>query len=137
MSDERSDAGERVEVGLLDLIRVPATDVAAAVAFYRDVLGATVQSLSAEWATVRLANVDVGIHRHDGAGAGIASGWEPGFRVRDVAAFRARLAAAGAAVTAEPHDIPGGVRLGFTDLDGNRLAAYQYGVTVADLGAAG
>jgi uncharacterized protein len=120
---------QRVELGLLDLVQAPAADVEAAVAFYRDVLGATVQSVGPEWAVVRLANVDVGIHRRDPA----AGGWEPGFRVQDVAAFRAQLIAAGASITQEFHDVPGGVKLGFADRDGNRLAAYQYGVTVAEL----
>jgi predicted enzyme related to lactoylglutathione lyase len=131
----------RVEVGLLDVIQAPSADVAAAVAFYRDVLGAAVQSVSTHWASVRLANVDVGIHLRErsetAAGGAATGGWEPAFRVRDVAALRARLVAAGVAITQEFHDIPGGVKLGFADRDGNPLAAVQYGVSVADLAASG
>ncbi len=123
MSDE-----PRVEIGLLDHLQVPAADVAAAVAFYRDVLGATVQSVSPRWAMVRLANVDVGIHA-----AGGSAGWEPGFRVADIAAVKRGLKAAGVAITRDYHDIPGGVTLAFRDPDGNPVAVYQYGVSVEEL----
>jgi predicted enzyme related to lactoylglutathione lyase len=120
------------EVGALDYIQASSTDVEAAVAFYRDVLGATVQSVAAPYfAMVRLANVDIGIHKRDERGGG----WEPGFRVQDIVAFHAQLVAHGVEVTQEFHDIPGGVKLGFTDHDGNRMAVYQYGIATKDLAA--
>ena len=120
------------DVGSLDYLQASSTDVAATVAFYRDVLGATVQSVSAPyWAMVRLANVDIGIHKRDERGGG----WEPGFRVQDIAAFRAQLVTHGVEVTQDYHDIPGGVKIGFTDRDGNRIAVYQYGIATKDLAA--
>lgn len=119
-----------VEVGLLDLLLVRADDVEGTAAFYRDVLGAVVHSVSPHWAQVRLANVDIGIHAPGGADG---AGWVPGFRVHDIAAFRSHLEALGVEITQHYHDVPGGVKLGFRDAAGNVLAVYQYGVTVRDL----
>lgn len=128
MSDE---AAPGAGIGLLDLVLARADDVPATAAFYRDVLGATVQSISPAWAQVRLANVDIGIHER-GAGP---DAWEPGFRVADIAAFKAHLLASGVAITQDFHEIPGGVKLGFRDPAGNPIAVCQYGVRVADLAA--
>jgi predicted enzyme related to lactoylglutathione lyase len=126
MSDTQS---AEAQIGLLDLMLMRTDDVLAAVAFYRDVLGATVQSQSPQWAQVRLANVDIGIHERGSARAD----WEPGFRVADIAAFRAHLEAHGVPIAQGYHDIPGGVTLAFTAPGGATIAVYQYGVAVADL----
>lgn len=126
MSDE---AVPGSEVGLLDLVLARADDVPATAAFYRDVLGATVQTVSPAWAQVRLANVDIGIHERGASG----DAWEPGFRVADIAAFKAHLAASGVPVVEDFHEIPGGVKLAFRDPAGNPIAVYQYGVRMADL----
>ena len=126
-------AATTVRLGLLDLIQVPATDVERSLAFYRDVLGGLPSEVSLpHWARVRLANVDVGIHLAE-ATAAAGPGWEPAFRVHDIAAFRAHLEARGVPIVLEYHDIPGGVKLGFTDPDGNSLAVYQYGTSEAKL----
>ena len=117
------------EIGLIDLVVARADDVQATAAFYRDVLGATVQTVSPQWAQVRLANVDIGIHERGASD----EHWEPGFRVADIAAFRAHLLATGVTIADDYHDIPGGVKLGFRDPAGNPVAVYQYGVRVADL----
>ena len=85
------------------------------------------------WSRVRLGNVDIGIHEGAPPEPGTAVGWEPGFRVHDVAATRAALEAHDVAITQDYHDIPGGVKLGFRDIAGNELAVYQYGIAVADL----
>lgn len=126
MSEERP---RGAEIGLLDLLIVRADDVPATAAFYRDVLGATVQSVSPGWAQVRLANVDIGIHER---GASDAS-WEPDFRVADIVAFRAHLVAHGLSIVLDFHDIPGGVKLAFRDPAGNVMSVTQYGVKAADL----
>ncbi len=84
------------------------------------------------WSRVRLGNVDIGIH--EGA-LPDGPGWEPGFRVHDIAAARASLVANGVEVTQEFHDIPGGVKLAFADPSGNVLGLLQYGIAVADLEA--
>ena len=117
------------QVGLLDLIVVHVDDVQAAAAFYHDVLGATVQSISASRAQVRLANVDVAIEAR-GATEG---GWQPAFRVADIAAFRAHLLAACVELAQECHDVPGGVGLDVRDPGGNALSVHQYGISAADL----
>ena len=119
------------DIGLLDLVLAQADDVPATVAFYRDVLGATVQTVSPQWAQVRLANVDIGIHPRGTSD----QPWEPGFRVADIAAFKSHLLACGVPMTEDYHEIPGGVKLAFSDPAGNPIAVYQYGVRVADLPA--
>ncbi len=47
---------------------------------------------------MRLANVDIGIPARPAAGSP-PHGWEPGFRVPDIAAFRAHLLAHGVTIT--------------------------------------
>ena len=116
------------QVGLLDVLQTVADDVASTVAFYREVLGATVQSESPNWARVRLGNVDLGVH----SGPAGYEGWMPAFRVPDVRSVRAALLTAGFECR-EYHDIPGGVSLQFRDPAGNWLAAIQYGITTAQL----
>ena len=117
------------EIGLLDLVLARADDVLATAAFYRDVLGAVVQTLSPEWAQLRLANVDIGIHARGASD----ERWEPGFRVASIAALKAHLEGHGVSIAEDYHDIPGGVKLAFRDPSGNTIAAYQYGVSAADL----
>lgn len=118
------------QVGLLDLIQLATPDVAGAVAFYRDILGATViEEALPWWGRVRIANIDLGLHQ--GVAPAGEGGAEPAFRVPDVAAFRAHLQAAGVTITQDYHDIPGGVKLGFADPAGNRLAVIQYGTNEA------
>lgn len=117
---------DRAAVGLLDMIKLYTADVPATVAFYRDVLGAVVQQASEDWGQVRLGGIDLGLHR----GANEESvGWEPSFRVPDIAAFRALLERHEVAVTRDFHDIPGGVTLSFRDPGGNSIAVTQYGTT--------
>lgn len=117
-------------LGLLDMLQTSTEDMAASVAFYRDVLGAHIEVESPDWSQVRLGGVSIGIH---GPGASY-EGWLPAFRVGDLASARATLDAAGATVEA-PHDIPGGVTMQVTDADGHRLALTQCGISVADLEA--
>lgn len=121
----------RADIGLIDVLQTTADDVGAAVAFYRDVLGAEVQSEGGQWARVRLGGVDLGIHA---APAGY-EGWMPAFRVADVATVKASIEAAGGEHR-DYHDIPGGVSFQFMDPAGNWLAVIQYGVTAAALAKA-
>lgn len=119
------------EIGLLDMLQTTASDPAATVRFYRDVLGATVQSEGAAWSQVRLGGIDIGMH----APPASYEGWMPAFRVGDIAAVKASLEAAGATILRDYHDIPGGVTLQFADPDGNVLSAIQYGTSVEQLSA--
>ena len=124
-------AETRLELGLLEAIEAPADDVAAAVRFYRDVLGAAVGSEDGPLARVRLGGVDVAI-RPRSANAG---GWLPVFRVPDIAAARAALDAAGTTILRAYEDAPGGVVLTFADPDGNAVQLLQHGPSAADLGS--
>ncbi len=120
-----------VEIGMLEMLQIVSDDVGSTLAFYRDVLGATVQTASPHWSQVRLGGVDIGIHP-----APVSyDGWIPAFRVADIAAVRGAVLAAGLECL-EPHDIPGGVTLQFRDPAQNWLSCVQYGITVAALNAA-
>ncbi|MSQ29896.1 MAG: hypothetical protein EXR68_05350 [Dehalococcoidia bacterium] len=116
-------------VEILDIIQLGTEDVPGTTAFYTDVLGATVvDAPSAHWARVRLANIDIGIHARPSGGSP-PHGWEPGFRVSDIAAYRAHLLTCGVTITKDFHDIPGGVTLSFLDPAGNAIGVYQYGTS--------
>ena len=119
----------RPVIGLLDVLQTASDDPAATVRFYRDVLGADVQSESPAWSQLRLGGVDIGIHAKPVS----SEGWLPAFRVADVAAVKASLERAGATILRDFHDIPGGVTLQFADPDGNALSVIQYGVSTQEL----
>lgn len=116
------------QIGLLELLQTVTADVPLTVSFYRDVLGADVQTESPGWARLRLGNVDIGVHSAPAS----YEGWMPAFRVADVRALQAAVRAAGLECR-DFHDIPGGVTLQFRDPTGNWLAGIQYGVTAAQL----
>jgi predicted enzyme related to lactoylglutathione lyase len=120
-------------VEALDIIQLGTEDVPGTTSFYTDILGATViDAPSPHWARVRLGNVEIGIHARPAAG-GAPHGWEPGFRVSNIAAHRAHLQAHGVTITKDFHDIPGGVTLSFLDPAGNAIGLYQYGTSEAEL----
>ena len=121
-----NETAEQVEVGLLDMIKLYTADVPATVAFYRDVLGAAVQQEGEHWGQVRLGGIDIGLHKGENEES---AGWEPSFRVPDIAAFRSLLERHEVAVTRDFHDIPGGVTLSFRDPGGNSIAVTQYGTS--------
>jgi len=116
-------------LGLLDVLMLRVPDVAAALAFYRDTLGAIpIEEAPPAWARVRLGSVDLGLHEGE-PGKG---GPEPSFRVQDIATVRAYLLRRRVPITLDLHDIPGGITLSFADPAGNVLGVTQYGLTVAE-----
>jgi predicted enzyme related to lactoylglutathione lyase len=134
MSDARAEVSPPPVVGMLDMLKLFTPDVAGALAFYRDVLGALVAEEDLpHWARVRLANVDIGLHLGEATEVARRVGWEPGFRVHDVAAFRAHLQRRGVNIVQDFHDIPGGVTVAFADPAGNVLSVVQYGTSVEAL----
>lgn len=125
------DVTARPGLGLLDAIAFRVPDVAAAVAFYRGVLGAVViEDGGAERSRLRLANVDIVLERGVAAG-----GAEPVFRSQDIRALRTYLLGQGAAVVRDLAEVPGGLTLAFADPAGNVLGAIQYGTSLAEGGA--
>lgn len=136
MRQETSSTSAPPVVGMLDLLKLFTPDVAAALTFYCDVLGAVVAEEDLpHWARVRLANVDIGLHHGEASEVGRGTGWEPSFRVHDIAAFRAHLERTGVTIVRDFHDIPGGVTLAFADPAGNVLSVAQYGTSEAALAA--
>jgi len=115
-------------LGSLDHLRLPAADVGALVAAYRDSLGAVVVEEGAEGRSrIRLAIIDVIIERGEPTAAILAS-----FRIQDAEAFRELL-------TASPfelegvEEVRGAVVLTFRDPAGNRLQAVRWGGRIEDL----
>lgn len=116
-------------LGSLDYLMLYAPDVEALAAFYRDVLdAAAIEESYPHWARLRVANIDVGLHR----GTPSAGGGQPAFRVSDIAAMRAHLEAHD--VTCEAYDaVPGAVKMTFRDPAGNVLQLLQWGATLESL----
>jgi predicted enzyme related to lactoylglutathione lyase len=104
-----------------------------AVSFYRDVLGLTENYVSQHWSTLHAGPTRIGLHPPFERSQEVrGGGWVFGLEVSDIAAFRAKLEAAGVSCT-EYHETPGGAIFDFADPDGNRLQAMQPGVFVKDL----
>ena len=78
------------------------SDLAAAVAFWRDTVGLKLKFQTPEW-----AEFDTGATRlalQPASTANPAGTWQPGLRVPDLAAKRAELGARGVNVGAAPHE---------------------------------
>lgn len=107
------------------------------VAFYRDVLGLSLEFASQHWSQFRIGGMKLGLHPslegkrppHGEYGCG----WFIGFAVDDLRALREKLEASGAAIHGDYHEVPGGTVLDFADPDGNVIEAMQTGVKPADL----
>ena len=115
-------------LGSLDHLRLPASDVEALAADYRDTLDAVVvEEAYPERARLRLANIDVVIERGEAASHVIAS-----FRIQDAEGFRDLLARSPFELEGV-EEVPGAVVLTFRDPAGNRLQAVRWGGRVEDL----
>jgi len=105
-----------------------------AVGFYRDVLGLTPGNQTPYWSDFDLpGGTKLGLHPpFTGGNMANGSGWILGIEVDDVVALRATLEAGGHEVGGY-NDVPGGVVIAFTDMDGNPIQAIQTGVVAKDL----
>jgi uncharacterized glyoxalase superfamily protein PhnB len=117
------------------VLSLTAKDLAKSIAWYRDVVGFTVDYVMEKDGKPTSAGIHAGaskifLNQDDGG-----RGWErvkgEGFAItfdstQDVDAFAARLRAHGTAITMEPADMPWGVRMvRFLDPDGFRLAMWR------------
>jgi predicted enzyme related to lactoylglutathione lyase len=102
----------------------PVTDMARAVAFYRDALGLVQGGLeSPYWVEFDVAGTTFGIGNFEQVGtAGTAQSLA--LEVSDIAAFRAALAARGIETT-EPHDLPNCWISVVRDPDANQIWLHQ------------
>jgi predicted enzyme related to lactoylglutathione lyase len=127
-----------MKVSALMIVWCQASDMDRSVAFYRDVLGLSLEFSSPHWSQFRIGSMRLGLHPslsgktppHGEYG----SGWFVGLEVDDLKALRGRLEAVGAPVHGDYHEVPGGTVLDFADPDGNVIEAMQIGVKAADLG---
>lgn len=118
----------------LSTILCQVASVELAANFYRDILGLTPGYISPGWGQFDLpGGGSIGLHPpfHGGSPAN-GSGWILGIEVEDIAVLKKRLEDACHKIGAY-HDVPGGVVLDFSDLDGNPIQAIQTGVTAKDL----
>ena len=104
------------------IVRVP--DIAAARAFYGDVLGLAVEDETPNFLFVGPVDGQ-GASFGVGVGEASATGPEIWWRVDDTDALHAALVAKGVRITAEPKDEPFGRSIAFADPAGNVLRAYQ------------
>ena len=104
------------------------TELDAARAFYRDLLGWTIEEVkSPDPGPYLIARVDgkdvVGLHAHS---EGTAHGWDSYVAVDDLDATLARIGALGGDTGEGPHDIPGSGRTAaVTDPSGARVCLWQ------------
>ena len=108
--------------------------VERAAGFYRDILGLKPGYISPGWGDFSLPDGSrIGLHPPFGGGKmPDGSGWILGIEVDDVVSLKETLETAGHSVGGY-HDVPGGVVIDFTDLDGNPIQAIQMGIARKDL----
>jgi catechol 2,3-dioxygenase-like lactoylglutathione lyase family enzyme len=123
----RAEEGGLTTLDRADLVYFFVADMDRAVAFYRDVLGLSLEYRSGnEWAQFAAGPVKIGLHGTGSAGEARGGG-TLAFTVADLDTSKAKLADRGVALGHEG----GGDRLGprfveFTDPDGNALALFEY-----------
>ncbi|MDR3690498.1 MAG: VOC family protein [Fimbriimonas sp.] len=118
----------------LSTILCQVASVEAAAAFYRDVLKLTPTFVSPGWGQFDLpGGGSIGLHPPFGDGQKAnGSGWILGIEVESLNDLKNALIRCGH-WTGPYHDVPGGVVLDFTDVDGNPIQAIQTGITKAAL----
>src|SRR5919109_573059 len=120
--------GTRYPRGTFCWVDLGTTELDAARAFYRDLLGWTIEEVkSPDPGPYLIARVDgkdvVGLHAHS---EGTAHGWDSYVAVDDLDATLARIGALGGDTGEGPHDIPGSGRTAaVTDPSGARVCLWQ------------
>ena len=113
---------------VVQLVKIPVSDIDRALGFYRDILGLTPEFVMARygWAQLRAGNLPLALYVPGmGGGAG-----EPGsadclhFAVADDAPLRQRLATGGAPVPPPQRGDDGSVFYELADPDGNRFKTF-------------
>ena len=104
-------------------------DMSRSVAFYRDVLGLSLRFETPEWTEFATEGATLALHpaAADGGGAqqSAPGSCRPGFDVPDLAAFHAKMEAAGVACAQEPKDVFGTSIAQYLDPDGLQISVSQ------------
>ena len=106
----------------IDYIELPATDVAAAKAFYTRVFGWKFTDYGPDYTSFEDGRLAGGFRKADAATRG---GPLVVIFAMDLAAVEAREREGGGAVVVDTHSFPGGRRFHFTDPSGNELAVWS------------
>ena len=118
----------------IEVVWCQVSDMARAVAFYRDVMGFQLEHESPYWSSFRVnESLILGLHPIIG-GAQPGRGWSLTIQVDDILASRAALEAAGASIGGYDEIPDYALLLNFKDLDGNELQIAQRGATKASVG---
>lgn len=111
-------------VNELNIVIIRTPDLAAARAFYTDVLGLKVENETPVFLLVESQD-GKGSTLGVGVGEPSATGPEIWWRTEDTDALHAMLVSKGVRILQEPTDMPFGRAVTFTDPAGNTLHAYQ------------
>ncbi len=110
------------------------SDMPKSVAFYRDLLGATVDMESPYWSSLRIGTMKLGLHPMNGPATPGAypGGWVLGLECDDLKGLKTAAEAAGAKIYEGYHQTSTGVVLTLSDPDGNAMQVIQPGSKMAD-----
>ena len=112
-------------IGKLGLVMLVVADMERSVAFYRDVLGLSVEYESPDWS--QLASPDgASIGLHEGSDVGASDGCTMTFYVQSAEDALERLRSGGAEVVAEPNSAGYGVIALARDPDGHAIQVWQH-----------
>ena len=106
----------------IDYIEFPATDVAAARAFYARVFGWKFTDYGPDYTSFEDGRLAGGFRKNDVAGKG---GPLVVIYAADLAGMEAEVKAAGGVIVKDAFSFPGGRRFHFTDPSGNELAVWS------------
>ncbi len=109
-------------MGVLDYIEVPSPDVAGQKRFYSDVFGWEFTDYGDHYASYEKGPCQFALNgtgQHHGAAA------LPVIRVTDIEQAYTNVVKAGATITIEIFDFPGGQRFHFDDPQGQSMAVYE------------
>lgn len=106
----------------VDYVEIPVTDIARAKAFYTSVFGWPFTDYGADYASFMDGRLSGGLRKETKrAGNGLLVV----VYATDLEATRGKVTAAGAKISKEIHEFPGGRRFHFTDPSGNELAVWS------------
>jgi predicted enzyme related to lactoylglutathione lyase len=120
--DQINKAGQATHDRQVDYIEIPVTDIAKAKAFYSGVFGWTFTDYGPDYTSFMDGRLGGGLRKETKkAGNGVLVV----LYAKDLEGTKARVTAAGAKITKDTFEYPGGRRFHFTDPSGNELAIWS------------
>jgi predicted enzyme related to lactoylglutathione lyase len=120
--DQVSKASQATRDRQIDYIEIPVTDVARAKAFYSTVFGWSFTDYGPDYTSFMDGRLGGGLRKETKkAGNGVLVV----LYAKDLEGAKARVTAAGAKISKDIHEFPGGRRFHFTDPSGNELSVWS------------